>query len=267
MKKIPSAVLVALVSSACAGGPPVPPSLEYGPAGAGDLTYAYASETSVSVSMMGQSMSLTQEGTATYDVGLTSSAQGMNVRLTVAELDATISNPMGAPLTIDESAIDGALVFSLDRTGNAVVTSEPDVAVEASQMFSGLSLANGFFPGLPGRAVVPGDQWTDTVSYEGNESVFTYTVAGDTVVDGRSLLVIDLDGTTESEFEVDVQGMAVTQSSELSVEGRVLWDYQASIMFEVQRTAEGQGTVRIPMAPGPLPIRVESTERARVQDR
>lgn len=274
MKKIPAALLMAVSFGACAGGPPVPPALEYSAPGSRELTYDYSSATTVSISLMGQSMQLSQEGTATYSVGLTSVAQGIDVRLDVADLNASITNPMGAPVIIDEGAIDGSLEFSLDRTGNSMLRSEPNVAQEASQMFSGIALAHGFFPGLPGRAVSTGDQWVDTVSYEGETdmgvrsetSVLTYTVRGDTVIAGRPLLVLDMAGTVASEFDINVQGMSVTQASDLEVEGHVLWDYQASVMFESRRAASGQGSVRIPLAPAPLPIRIESSESARLQD-
>lgn len=275
MKKTAAALLTAVMISACAGGPPSPPSLEYVTSEPRDLTYGYSSETTVSISMMGQSLALSQEGTATYAVALTPTDHGVDVRLRVAELDASISNPMGAPIMIDEDAIDGILEFSLDRRGNTTLRSVPEVREEASQMFSGISLAHGFFPGLPGRAVTAGDQWVDTVSYRGETdmgirsetTVLTYTVTGDTVITGRPLLVVEMEGTTESEFDLNVQGMSVTQSSDLRVAGLVLWDLQASVVFESQRTASGEGSVRVPLAPGPLPIRIESTERARLQDR
>ena len=66
---------------------------------------------------------------------------------------------MGPPVTVDESHVDGSLEFSLDRLGNASVSARPTVQAEASQMVSGLGLAHTFFPGLPGRAVAPGDRW------------------------------------------------------------------------------------------------------------
>ena len=98
-------------------------------------------------------------------------------------------------------------------------------------------------------------------------TVLTYTAAGDAVVAGRPLLVVDIAGTVESEFDMDVQGMAVTQASDLEVEGHVLWDYQASVQVESHRTASGEGSARMPLAPGPLPIRLESTERAWLEGR
>lgn len=275
MKHFAPVFLSALVLSACAGGPPAPPTLEYGTRATGDHTYAHASETTVSVSMMGQSLELNQEGTATFVVGVVEGSRGVDVRLLVTELDATLTAPMGAPVRVDESYVEGALEFSLDRLGNPTLQAEPSVREEASQMISGIALAHGFFPGLPGRAVGPGDSWVDTVTYESDDdmgtrmerSVLTYTVTGDTLVGGRSLLVFDVEGTTESEFDLAVSGMPVTQASNLEVSGQVLWDYQGGIMVESRRTASGTGTVQIPMAPGPVPIRLQASETNRLQPR
>lgn len=136
-------------------------------------------------------------------------------------------------------------------------------------MFSALRMAHTFFPTLPGRAVVPGDQWVDTISFAGTTStdgeevsVFEYTVRGDTVVDGRTLIRIDLEGRVESASAIDMGGMEVRQSSNVDVTGHVLWDYQARVMYEVSRSGTGTGTVSVPIAPGPLPISVRTTERA-----
>jgi hypothetical protein len=89
---------------------------------------------------------------------------------------------------------------------------------------------------------------------------------GDTVIAGRSLLTIEFRGTTESSSSFDVAGMAVSQASELAVQGHVLWDYQAGLMFESHRVGTGSGTVNVPLMPGPVPITVETVQTARLQD-
>jgi hypothetical protein len=194
------------------------------------------------------------------------------VTLTVDEMAASINNPMGAPIRLDESAVDGPLVYSIDRFGNATITERPEIRDEASQMVSGLNLAHAFLPALPGMVAQPGDVWVDTVSYEGEEgpgtrrdtSILRYTVVGDTVLDGRTLLVIDMSGNSTIENDMNVAGMAVSQSSETEVEGRFLWDVQRRLMVESRRTSTGSGTVTVPVAPGPLPIVIRSTQRVRL---
>jgi hypothetical protein len=58
----------------------------------------------------------------------------------------------------------------------------------------------------------------------------------------------------------------VSQESELVVNGYVLWDPQAGIMFEQYREASGSGVVTVPLAPVPLPVSVRSVQRARLQN-
>lgn len=265
--------LLALSSTvvACAGAP----ALEYGLPTPDEVRYSYADTSSVRVSVMGQSLELSQRGVAEYAVAFGAAPSGVDVTMTVSELSASISQPMGAPVRIDEDDVAGALVFSLDRRGNAVVSEQPRVEAAASQMVSGLALAHGFFPGLPGRKVATGDGWVDTVSYEGAEgagrrsetAILRYTVTGDTVVDGRDLLDIAFEGTSEAFAELSVAGMSVSQSSEVELEGRVLWDARAGLMIERRTASTGSGTASVPMSPNPLPIRIRSVQHVRLEGR
>lgn len=263
-----------LMLTACGGGLPGPPALAYQSSPVQDARYDYSNETVVSLSVMGQSMEMSQEGTAEFVVSFGSDPSGVQVTMSVDVLSATITQPLGAPVQVDEGSVDGSLVFLLDRMGNATPGQMPSVGVEASQMVSGLSLAHTFFPGLPGRAVAPDDVWVDTVTYNGDDgsgpqsetTILEYTVVGDTVVAGRSLLAIEFSGTAESSSSFDVGGMAISQASELAVEGHVLWDYQAGAMFESYRVGTGSGTVSVPIMPGPVPITVESVQTSRLQE-
>ncbi len=271
--RFPALTAGTLLIAACAGGGTS--GLGYDLPAQTEVTYGYTDTTIVSVSLMGQRMELALRGAAEYGVVFNATADGVGVTLTVEELAGSISVPMSAPVRIDESDVDGALVFSLDRRGNATVTSRPHVSEAATRMISGLGTAHTFFPGLPGTPVSPGDQWVDTISYEGDGEVgatteFTvlrYTVVGDTVVDGRSLLAIAFVGTTELSNSMEMQGMRIAQSSSVDVEGHVLWDARSGLMFEMVKTGRGRGTVSVPIVPQPLPIEVETTQRARLLGR
>jgi len=222
---------------------------------------------------MGQSMEMSQRGSARYAVAFAPAPGGVSVTLTVSELSGTLTQPLGPPVRMDESDVDGPLVFSLDRTGNAVIAERPDVEVGASQMVSGFALAHGFFPGLPGRAAAVGDVWVDTVRYEGAEgagsrsetAVLRYTVAGDTVVAGRDLLRIDVEGESETSAELEVAGMTVSQRSRMEIRGWVLWDLEAGLMFERRSESTGRGTASVPMAPNPIPIQIRSRQHTRLE--
>lgn len=266
--------LLALSASinACAGGAS---ALEYGMPTPDEVRYAYADTLVVSVSVMGQSMELSQRGIAEYAVFFTPAASGVNVTMSVSELSGSIRQPMGAPVRIDEDDVEGVLVFTLDRFGNSVVTAQPSVETAASQMVSGLVLAHDFFPGLPGRTVDVGDAWADTVTYEGTEgdgrrsetAILRYAVIGDTVVANRPLRRISIAGTSQTSAELDLSGMTVSQSSEVDVEGYVLWDTGAGLMVEKRTTTEGRGTATVPISPNPIPIRIRSSQWVRLQGR
>lgn len=270
----PALFLLALIPlAACSSAPPAPPALAYGEQSVTAVAYSFADSTSVSLSVMGQSMRLSQEGVAEYDVSFADAPSGVGVTLAVRSLQASLNQPMGAPVRVDESMVQGDLAFALDRLGNTTVERRPTVADEASQMVSGLSLAHTFFPALPGRAAMPGESWVDSLSYSGEEgpgtraesSVLTYTVVGDTVVDGRALLHIGFEGETSLTNDMEFSGMRVSQASELDVAGYVLWDVQRGIMFEQYRESSGSGVVNVPIAPVPIPISVRAVQRARVQ--
>ncbi|MBT8487531.1 MAG: hypothetical protein HKN72_11485 [Gemmatimonadetes bacterium] len=262
------AALSALLS-ACAGGSP---ALEYGVPTPDAVRYTYGDTTTVTVSIMGQNLEMAQRGVVDYAVAFSAAPAGVNVSMTVSELEGVLSQPMGAPVRINTDDVQGALVFALDREGNAVIAEQLTVSMEASQMVSGLALSHTFFPGLPGRSVAVGDMWVDTVSYQGSEgagdrsetAVYRYTVVGDTVVSGRSLLKIDVAGNNELSATLDVQGMSVSQRSEVEVEGWVLWDAQAGLMVERRSVSSGSGTASVPVAPGPIPIQVRSTQVVRL---
>ncbi len=265
--------LLALSSTllaACAGGSP---TLEYRVPAPDAVRYAYGDTSTVGISVMGQSMEISQQGSARYAVAFSPAAAGVSVTLTVSELSGTLTQPLGPPVRIDESDVEGALIFSLDRTGNAVIAERPEVEVGASQMVSGFALAHGFFPGLPGRAAVVGDAWVDTVRYEGAEgagsrsetAILRYTVVGDTAVAGRDLLRIDVEGESETSAELEVAGMTVSQRSRLDIRGWVLWDAEAGLMYERRSESSGRGTASVPMVPNPIPIQVRSHQHARLE--
>lgn len=203
---------------------------------------------------------------------MTNVSDGVDLRVSVVDLDGRISQPLGAPLSVDESSVDGDFVFALDRRGRATITTLPNVDIEASQMVSGSALAQGLFPRLPGTAMDPGGSWVDTLSFDGEdaaglrteETITTYTVEGPAVFEGRSVLRIGLTGTTQLANQFEMGGMQLSQESEVEFDGHVIWDHQRGMVLEHVRRARGSGEVDVPVAPVPLPIRIESTQVTRL---
>jgi hypothetical protein len=240
-------------------------------------SYEVLDTATISMQALGQSLDLQVESSAVYDLAFARADEGVTVTLTVADLEATVAVPMAGPITVDETSVRGDLVFTLDRRGDATLVSAPAVDDAAGQLVPPLQIAHSFFPALPGRAVRPGDTWTDTISYEDagdaasagavgtQRSVLEYAAVGDTVIAGRPLLRIAFDGTAEIRQTLSMQGMEIEQATDLQLTGHVLWDLQAGLMFERVTTSTGTGNVRVAMMPAELPTRFQSVSRVRLR--
>lgn len=265
-----------LLFTACGGaGVPAPAGLAYGLPTTTTATYVTADTVVVDMNAMGQMMQVNQASSATYSASFARASDGVEVTFTVEDFSARLSQPMGGPVTANQDGIDGPLVLTLGRRGNVTISSLPELSGGAAQLFAPLSTAHTFFPGLPGTAVGLGDSWTDTTSWEGEDGpgsvaatvVATYTVAGDTVVDGRTLLKIDLTGTSTSESNVaSDQGMDILQSTTAEHEGYVLWDTQSGLLYETYTSTEGSGSVEVSIAPEPFPITVRGHSRSKLRN-
>jgi hypothetical protein len=220
----------------------------------------------------GQPMQATMASAATLAAAFARSADGVRVTFDLKDLSATVGNPMGSQ-SADESGITGSLVVDFDRRGAATVVSQPQLTETASQFYQPLSVAHGIFPRLPGRGVAAGDTWTDTIRYEGAQGpgsvkatmVITYTVAGDSVVDGRSLVKIAMKGTSESSATGVITGMDFSQAVAGSLSGWVLWDQGRGLLVESLTDGDGRGTMEVSAAPFPLGLRVRTQSRVKLQ--
>jgi len=271
--RIPSLALVTLALAACGGGGPAgPPGLAYGVPATPEVTYITGDTATMDIDAGGQAMQAFISSQATLGISFARAADGVQVTMTVEDLDARMSNPM-ASATADESGIQGPLVFTLDRRGAASVVSQPTVNETVSQFFQPLALAHQFFPRLPGRGAGVGESWTDTIRMEGEPgpgrlnsvSVMTFTVAGDSVVDGRSLLKIHVEGTTETSARGVTTGMDFSQTGSGTVTGWYLWDLQRGLLVESYAEADGRGSMEVAAAPFPLGMRLRSQSRVRLQ--
>lgn len=268
-----AAVVTTVFLAACGGGGPSgPPGLAYGLPNPAAITYVMADTSVMDIDAGGQAMQATVASAVTLGATFAPAAEGVQVTLEVKDLAATVGNPMGSQ-SADESGITGPLVVSLDRRGAATVVSQPQLTDVASQFFQPLSVAHGLFPRLPGRAAAVGESWTDTIRYEGSQgpgsvkalSVVTYTVAGDSVVDGRSLVKLALKGTSESSATGVITGMDFSQAVTGSVTGWVLWDQQRRLMVESYADQDGKGTMEVSAAPFPLGLRMKTQSRVKLQ--
>lgn len=273
--RAPTALLAALTlaSGACGGGPPAPAGLAYRVPTPASATYLSADTARMDIDADGQGMQARVNSTMTLEAAFAQDAEGVRVTMTLRDMEGRMSNPAGAPVSADERSVEGPLVFTLDRKGAATLVSEPKVSQAGQTFFQPLVLAHAFFPRLPGTGVATGERWVDTIRVEGAQgegrvsavTSLTYTAVGDTLVGGRSLLRITLEGETDQEAQGLVAGMDFAQSVSGSVSGWVLWDTQRGMMSETYTESDLRGTMDVVVAPFPLGLRLRQVSHARLQ--
>jgi len=260
--------------AACGGGGPAAPvGLAYSLPTPATVTYVTGDTADMDIDAGGESMQARTTGRSTMVASFTRAPEGLSVSLEVTDLDARVSTPMSSA-SADENGIEGPLVFTMDRRGSVTLVSQPEVTQEASQFFGPIELANSLFPRLPGRAARTGEQWTDTVTFDGPQggghvkgvTILTYTVAGDTVVGGRSVVKLDVVGTSEIDASGVITGMDFSQSVKGSVEGWVLFDIGRSLMVENYADGDLRGSMDVSAAPFPLGVRIRSRSWVKLQD-
>jgi hypothetical protein len=240
-------------------------------------TLTYVSEGSqdvvVDAGAMGN-MEVTGSSETTMAMTFEPAAEGMQITVEFQKLSASLNNPMAGPMTASESDIDGNLVFTMDQLGNAALVSAPTVRGVAEQLVRPAGMVYEFFPKLPGTEVNPGDTWTDTTAYElpseagtiEMESVSHYTVVGDTVVDGVTLMRIDAESEIESVAAMQQQGMDVIQTSSGEVRGFYLFDVPRGILVFAESSLDLEGSTEVPAAGiPPMPMTITGTGTVQLQ--
>ncbi len=266
-----SALVLLPFMAACAGGPgggsSGPAVLAY--TAGGTMMYSQVDSAVISIDAGGQMIDVNASTDQVMEMVFAPSADGVQVTATWRELDAVVSNPMGAPERADIDDVEGSLVFTLDRMGAATMVSAPELSGSAVQMVSPAGIANGFLPRLPGTPPEAGMTWTDTISYSADEgdastvaeTVYTYTVVGDTVVNGMNLLKVDMRGVDDRTIEGATAGMGFVQTVSGDITGFFLWDLAAGMMHSTFVETEMFGTMDVDMAPFPLDVSMRGKTR------
>jgi len=254
--------LVAACVGASGGGTAGPSALAFHVPAERAVAYQQADTAVISVDAGGQMIDIQALSSAVMDMTLTPAEGGVRVTATWRELEGTVTNPMGPAERVSTDDVEGSLVFTLDRRGAAEMVSAPTLKGNAANMVAMSDVVHGFFPRLPGTAPTPGMTWTDTIAYEAEEaagplvarSIVTYTVAGDTVVDGRTLLKVELAGDDTRTQEGVTSGMAFVQDMAGTVRGHFLWDVAAGMLHSHVSWSDYTGTMEVDAVPFPLDV-------------
>lgn len=267
----PAFVAVGFVVAGCGGvgSAPAIPSLEYGLPEPAQVSYRMTQAMEMAMSVMGQEMATDSEMDMTLAVGFQETSGGVRVAMSVTEATAESIDPMTGATRADEGDIEGDLVLFLTGTGDVTVESLPEISGDGADLFQFLSMAHAFFPHLPGTAAEAGSSWTGTIAFSGEEGqgfvdaagTAEYTVLGDTLIDGRSLLKVSMTGVMELAVAVSAEGADVEVSANTEGQGVFLWDASAGLLVEMTGTAEGLGSATVVGLPDAIPLAISSETR------
>lgn len=272
-----STLITLLALAACGGtGPgsngPTPTGaapLAYGPPVPEAVTYAQSDTVRVSVDAGGQTFAVNQIQSSLLGMSFRDTPAGVEVTTVFTDFEGTVDNPMTGQQRFTEEAIDGPLVWTLDRRGGSTLVAEPEMTGAIESLVNPESIALTFFPRLPDRVVTAGDAWTDTINVDAEaqggvirlRSVVEYTVRGDTVVDGVSHLRVDFVSDDARTAEVSESGMDIVQDVAGTSRGHFLWDRARNRLHSQVQSASYTGTMEVPQAPFPLGLTIDATSR------
>lgn len=191
----------------------------------------------------------------TLDLGFETDPAGVRVSGIVDEIEGSLWNPatpsrrlrsIGSPAETHD--------FVIDRRGVVEVQSFPTLSGEAALLFSFAGHAHDLFPRLPDSVVDPGATWPDTVRWHVDlpeaevtyRATLTHTLVGDTIVNGRPLLRIAVDGTLDTVTVTGVPGAATFRVLKGPVTGFFLWDPERRLVAWAEYERDLAGTLERP---------------------
>ncbi len=204
---------------------------------------------------------LTAVAATTLSVSFDSDGDGMRVNAEVVDFAGSTGNRAMGMRSLGSDDARGSMIFVVGPTGAVEQVERPVLSADAGQFSLFNQLPYDLFPGLPGRVAGTGESWSDTVvwhsSVGGMETTSTmartYTLAGNTVQDERSLLVIVLSAEVAISNSGSQGGRASGTTITGSLTGHLLWDAEAGLLHtaELLRRYEGRSTMQ-GRAPGTL---------------
>ncbi len=254
--RVPITFIAALAYAGCAttGGSSPEGTLAYDIPSPATAVYHIVDTASVSVNSPVGSLDIPATSSTTLSMVFESDPQGVRATGTVESFQASMSNPMQGTLSTDLGDVTGQLEIVFGRRGVEEVVSVPNLSGPTAQLSPFNHIANDLFPRLPDGVMEPGGTWVDTVTWTMDDgtiettsnTVYTYTLVGDTVVDGRTLRHIAVAGDVSNEGEMVQAGTTMTQSMTGTANGFVLWDAGRGLLAEAFFERELEGSMTVP---------------------
>ena len=223
-----------------------------------------------SINMGGGDQNITLVSAMTLAASFEADAAGVRVVGEVRDFSASMASLMGSQDLAP--SVNGAYEWILGPTGPIEIVALPEVGGPAGQSAWLSWLAQEMFPRFPDGQATAGESWADTLAWSDDSPVgtaettvvYTYTLAGETVVDGRSMIRIDIAGEQQISGTVLTGGMSMEQTLEGASEGFALWDPERALLHTVELSREYSGSMQSPL--GALPMKVTASTARRLAE-
>lgn len=270
------AIVAGVAVGGCAGPDDPAPAgpMAYGmpsPEGA-TFYYELADTLAVAMDVPVGTVEATVATTASVGLAFQADSGGVRVTGTVESFAGTMTSPTMEPESGELGDVAGTLEVVVGGQGVEDLVSFPLVRGAMAQTSPFPLLAFLLFPRLPGGEVEAGATWVDTATVSGDTGemttltrmVGTYTLAGTTVVDGRTLVRVEVAGETTIENDIGRGATMVEQELAGSSSGFFLWDPERGLVTHAEYEQELEGTATVPTMgsfglslAGPMRIRLE----------
>ncbi len=265
-------LIAGTAAAGCAGpgGPSPSGSFSYGIPSPPSAVYHVHDTMSINTVTPFGNIDTAAQGAVTIGLSFATDAGGVRVTGTVEAFEGSLSNPLAGATTAGMDDVSGDLEVLIGRRGVEELATFPVLSGPLAQLSSFPALGHLLFPRLPGGDVDPGGMWVDTVTASTEmetatmtaSTVSTYTLVGDTVVDGRSLIHIAVVNEVTSENILEQGGVSITQNLSGVASGFFLWDPERRLLAHADYERDVAGTVSIP-GTGTLDITVTGPTRVR----
>jgi hypothetical protein len=254
--RIPAGVSLAVAVGITGCAPPAvvpepvaPPALVYGLPAIDQALYSVSDTATFRVDSgeMGV-MTVTAAFAGTAHMHMDADGDTIEAVVRYLSFRGSFESPPHPAQQVDESHIRGTFTARVGPRGGFVLTDSAELSPALLDVAGPESLIRPLFVHLPARPVASGDAWVDTVSSveQGQDtetrarSIITTTLAGDTVVGDRPLLLLHTRAQTEIEVTGRSGGVQVHQLLTGVTTGTVIWDDRLNLL--VERREEGQLT-------------------------
>ena len=259
-------ITAALAAAILAPSPPAQAQqLSYRLPSPATATYHLVDTTTASMVSIGGAMEFGGFSAFTYAVTFQSDDAGVRASGELTDFEGESNDPYSGTSALNAAEAGVGDFEIVLGPGGVVEVGSPSVAASSDlPLFSHPHAV--FFPDLPEDELDAGGTWTRTITTAlgsgGNKvAEYTYTVAGDETVDGRTYLRVEFSGDGTLGMGPDAPGDLTGEET-----GFFLWDRERGLVASMEISHNYKGTFPAPGGAGTMSLGLSATTRVTLEN-